>query len=143
MWKKRAAVLVFVMAGCSVLCPEPFGREHVLLFVTPTGTPTDGSHTEITIPQHYATGDQTHSCTTWDFDFDNTQIEAMAQGSLTVVTAERIPSSDPSWKAGGYRLVVDCHLPAGADEASDAISVRVHRSGETVYADSWVQRCRR
>jgi len=143
MCTKLATVALFFLAGCSLSCPEPMGTQHVLLFVTPLGSQTDGAQMEITIPQHYDTSDRVHSCTAWNFDFDNTQIEATGQGSLTVVAAERIPTSDLSWKAGGYRMVVECHLPAGADEASDMISVRVVRDGQTLYADEWVQLCKR
>lgn len=142
MCTKLGVAVLFFLAGCSVACPEPFGTQHELLFVTPLGSLTDGGQMEITIPQHYGGGDRAHSCATWDFDFDNTQIEVTGQGSLTVV-GERIPTSDPSWKAGGYRLVAECHLPAGAGEASDMISVRVVRDGQTLYADEWVQPCKR
>lgn len=143
MCTKLETVVLFFLAGCSMACPEPFGTQHVLLFVTPLGNLTDGGQMEITIPQHYGGDDRAHSCTTWNFDFDNTQIDATAQGSLTVVAAERIPTSDPSWKAGGYRVMVECHLPAGAGEASDMIRVRVVRDGQMLYADEWVQPCKR
>ena len=138
----RAAIVVLAV-GCSLACPEPFGKQRVLLFVTPLGNLTDGGQMDITIPQHYSTSDKTHSCKVWDFDFENTTIEVTAQGSLTVVTAERIPMTDPSWKAGGYRVVLECHLPSGASEASDMISVRVLREGQPLYADTWVQPCKR
>jgi hypothetical protein len=65
------------------------------------------------------------------------------QGSLTVVSTERVPTTDPSWKAGGYRIVVECHLSSGASEANDMISVRVLRDGQVLYADTWVERCER
>ena len=137
-------VIVLFLAGCSLLCPEPFGNQHVLLFFAPLDDHMeDGTQMEITIPQHHGGGDSTHSCTIWDFDFDNTQIEASGHGSLTVVAAERIPTSDLSWRAGGYRMVVECHLPARADDARDIISVRVIRDGQTLYEDEWVQRCKR
>jgi hypothetical protein len=132
---------LFVAAGCS--CPEPFGKQHALLFVTPSTDLTDGGQMEITIPQHYGGGDRVHSCTVWDFDFDSTQIQATGQGSLTVVVAERIPTTDTSWRAGGYRVVVACQLPAGASEARDMIGVSVVRNGQTLYADQWVQLCKR
>jgi hypothetical protein len=136
--------IVLFLAGCSLFCPEPFGNEHVLLFVAPLGGGMeDGAQVEITIPQHYDVSDSTHSCMVWDFDFDNTQIEASGHGSLTVIAAERVPTSDPSSSAGGYRMVVECHLPARADEARDIISVRVVRDGQALYEDEWVQRCRR
>jgi hypothetical protein len=137
-----AVALLFAL-GCSAACPEPFGKQHVLLFVTPLGNLTDGGQMEITIPQHYGGGDKSHKCTTWDFDFENTQIEVTPQGSLTVVTAERVPTTDLSWKAGGYRVVLECHLPGGADAASDMITVRVVRDGQALYTDSWVQPCKR
>jgi hypothetical protein len=136
-------VLLFWVAGCSSACPEPFGKQHALLFVTPLDGLTDGGQMELTIPQHYFNSDRAHSCPTWDFDFDNTQIQATGTGSLTVVTAERIPTSDPSWKAGGYRVVVECHLPAGSGGASDKINVSVVRDGQTLYADQWMQPCKR
>jgi hypothetical protein len=142
MCTKLGMVVLLFFAGCSLSCPEPFGTQHVLLFVTPLGNLTDGEEMEITIPQHYGGGDRARSCTTWDFDFDNTQIEVTGEGSLTAL-AGRISTSDPSWKAGGYRVVAQCHLPAGAGEASDMIRVRVIRDGQTLYADEWVQSCKR
>jgi hypothetical protein len=137
-------LLLLLVAACSSLaCPEPFGQQHVLMFVTPLADLTDGGQMEITIPQHWGGADSVHSCKVWDFDFDNTQIQAAGQGSLTVVTAERVPTTDPSWKAGGYSLLVECHLPAGASNASDTISVSVVRNGQTLYDDQWVQLCKR
>lgn len=138
-----SVVVLAAVAGCSLACPEPFGKRHVLLFVTPLDGLTDGGQMEITIPEQYGGGDRAHSCKLWTFDFDNTQIQATAQGSLTVVTAEQVPKTDPSWKAGGYRLVVACQLPAGAAVSNDVVSVSVGRDGQTLYADEWVQTCKR
>jgi hypothetical protein len=138
----RAAIVVLAV-GCSVTCPEPFGKQRVLLFVTPLETLADGGQIEITIPQHYFTSDKIRTCPVYDFDFDNTTIEATGQGSLTVVTADRIPTTDPSWMAGGYHLVLECHLPSGVSQATDMIAVRVLRDGQALYADTWVQRCQR
>lgn len=143
MLTKLGTAVLFFLLGCSSLCPEPFGKQQVLLFVTPLGNLTDGGQMEITIPQHYSTSDKSRSCKVWDFDFENTQIDATASGSLTVVTAERIPTTDPSWKAGGYRVVLECHLPSGASGAEDTLTVRVLRDGQPLYADTWVQPCKR
>jgi hypothetical protein len=137
------ALVSLALLGCSLSCPEPYGKQHALLFVTPLDGLTDGGQMEMTIPQHYSTSDKAHSCPTRDFDFENTQIEATGHGSLTVVSAERIPTTDPSWKAGGYSVVVKCQLEAGASAANDTINVRVVRDGQAVYADDWVQRCKR
>jgi hypothetical protein len=138
----RAAIAVLAV-GCSVTCYEPWGKQRVLMFSAPLETLADGGQIEVTIPQHYSTSDKICTCPVYDFDFDNTTIEVTGQGSLTVVTAERIPTTDLSWKAGGYRIVMECHLPSGASSANDMISVRVLRDGQELYADTYVQECRR
>ena len=134
-------LLATALAGCEATCSEPFGKDKVLLFVTPLTDLTDGGQIEITIPQHYSQADRVRSCDPHDYDFSGTQIKATGSGSLTVTVAEQIPSTDPSWKAGGYRLVVECRL-SGSD-ANDAIDVSITRAGQTVYADKWVQPCKR
>lgn len=140
--RSKVLTVVLLLVGCST-CPEPFGTQHALLFVAPSEVLADGGQIELTIPQHFGGGDRTRSCPLWNFDFDNTQIEVTGQGSLTVVVAERVPADDLSWRAGGYRVLLECHLPGGTDVALDMISVRVLRDGQALYTDQWVQRCRR
>src|SRR4030095_11438968 len=71
----RGWTIVLLLVVCSSTCPERFGKQHLLLFVTPLADLTDGGQMEVTIPQHWGGADSVHSCKVWDFDFDNTQIE--------------------------------------------------------------------